>query len=82
MEEMLTPKEIAKILHLSYETTLAFVKHSGIDYLKVGNQYRVEASKLRAFVMASGQQNVNLNGVNIYSTFNHQPKKKLNKRGV
>lgn len=82
MEGMLTPKEIAKVLHVSYETALAFVKYSGIDYIKLGGQYRVEISKFRKFVMASGKQDVNLDEISIYSTLNYQPKMKLKKRGV
>lgn len=34
--KMLTPREVAEILKISYDTALAFVKYSGVDYLKVG----------------------------------------------
>ena len=50
MPEMLTPREVADVLKISYESALAFIKYSGIDFLKIGNQYRVSADKLRAFL--------------------------------
>ena len=52
--EMLTPKEVAQIMKVSYETALAFIKYSGIHYIKVGNQYRVSAEKLKAFLNRKG----------------------------
>jgi excisionase family DNA binding protein len=52
---MLTPKEVAAILKISYESALAFIKYSGIDYIRVGNQYRVSAEKLKAFLNKKGQ---------------------------
>lgn len=42
----LTITEISKLLKVSYETALNFVKHSNIDYVKIGRQYRVEEGKL------------------------------------
>lgn len=55
LPEMLTPKEVAAILKISYESALAFIKYSGIDYIRVGNQYRVSAEKLKAFLNKKGQ---------------------------
>lgn len=62
MPEMLTPKEVAKILKISYESALGFIKYSGIDYIKVGNQYRVSAEKLKAFLNKKGQVATDLMG--------------------
>ena len=62
MPEMLTPKEVADILKISYEATLAFIKYSGIDYHKIGNQYRVSAEKLRVFLNKNGPTHVDLTG--------------------
>lgn len=62
MPEMLTPKEVAKILKISYESALAFIKYSGIDYVKIGNQYRVSAEKLKAFLNRKGQTVTDLMG--------------------
>ena len=53
--EMLTPKEVAQIMKVSYETALAFIRYSGIDYIKIGRQYRVSAEKLKAFLNKKGQ---------------------------
>ena len=61
MPEMLTPKEVAEILKISYEAALAFIKYSGIDYHKIGNQYRVSADKLQAFLNKKGPTYTNLN---------------------
>ena len=59
---MLTPKEVAKILKISYESALGFIKFSGIDYIKVGNQYRVSAEKLKVFLNRKGQNVTDLMG--------------------
>lgn len=50
----LTAKEIAKILRISYHAALDFIRHSGIDYIKIGSQYRVSEDKFYAFVAAKG----------------------------
>lgn len=62
MPEMLTPREVAEILKIGYEAALAFIKYSGIDYHRIGNQYRVSAEKLRAFLNMKGPTHVDLNG--------------------
>ena len=61
MSKLLTPKEVAEILQVSYDSALAFVKYSGVDYLQVGRQYRVSEDKLRAFLSKKGQVTVDLN---------------------
>ena len=62
LPEMLTPKEVAAILKISYESALAFIKYSGIDYIRIGNQYRVSAEKLKAFLNKKGQAVTDLMG--------------------
>lgn len=62
MPEMLTPREIAEILKISYEAALAFIKYSGIDYHRIGNQYRVSAEKLGAFLNKKGPTHTDLTG--------------------
>lgn len=42
----LTITEIAEMLKISYDKALEFVKRSGIEYVKIGRQYRVLESKL------------------------------------
>ena len=61
MTKMLTPHEVAAILQMSYDSALAFVKYSGIDYIKVGRQYRVSEDKLIAFLTKKGRTIVDLN---------------------
>ena len=60
LPEMLTPKEVAETLKISYEAALAFIKYSGIDYVKVGRQYRVSEEKLKAFLMRKGRTLVDI----------------------
>ncbi len=55
MNNLLTPNDVAEILGVSYETALAFIKYSGIDYFRIGRQYRVSESKLKAFLEKKGQ---------------------------
>lgn len=62
MPEMLTPKEVAKILQISYESALGFIKYSGLDYIKIGNQYRVSRDKLEAFLNRKGHIHADLEG--------------------
>ena len=60
MTKLLTPHEVAAILQVSYDSALAFIKHSGVDYVKVGRQYRVAEDKLTAFLMKKGRTIVDL----------------------
>lgn len=52
----LTANEIAKTLNISYHKALEFIRFSGVDYIKIGNQYRVAEDKFNAFVMAKGNK--------------------------
>ena len=60
MSKMLTPHEIAGILQVSYPTALEFIKHSGIDYIKIGNQYRISEGKFYKFINRKGSTTVYL----------------------
>lgn len=62
MPELLTPREVAEVLKISYESALAFIKYSGIDFIKIGNQYRVSADKLQAFLSKKGSTHTDLTG--------------------
>ncbi|MBR5157289.1 MAG: helix-turn-helix domain-containing protein [Clostridia bacterium] len=55
---LLTPQEIADILKISYDKALDFIKYSGIPYIQIGRQYRIEESKLTAFLQKN--QYINL----------------------
>ena len=46
----LTAKDIAEILKISYEKALGLIKHSGIPYIKVGRQYRVNEKDFQDFL--------------------------------
>lgn len=63
MPTMLSPRDIAEILNVSYETALAFVRYSGIEYVQIGRQYRVAANKLEAFLLRKGNTIVDISGV-------------------
>lgn len=60
MPRMLRVREVAEILGVSYETALAFIKYSTIDYIKVGRSYRVAEDKLTKFLLQEGQVLVEL----------------------
>ena len=53
---LLTAADISKILKISYHNALDFIKYSGIDYIKIGNQYRVSEDKFRAFLAQKGKK--------------------------
>lgn len=48
--KMLTSTEVAKILKVSYDTALNFIKYSGVAYTKIGRQYRVNEKALEAII--------------------------------
>lgn len=50
MATWLTPDDVAKILQISYEKALDFIKYSGIKFTKIGRQYRVSEASLNAFL--------------------------------
>ena len=58
--KMLTPNEVAQVLQISYESALAFIKYSGIDYIRVGRQYRVSEEKLTAYLTKRGRIHVDI----------------------
>ena len=58
--KMLTPAEVADILKISYETALAFIKYSGVDYVRIGRQYRVSEEKLTAYLSKRGRIHVDI----------------------
>lgn len=62
MPVMLTPHDVAEIMKISYETALDFIKYSGIDYIKIGRQYRISRDKLTAFLQKRGHTIIDLDG--------------------
>ena len=58
MTMWLTPSDVAKILKISYEKALDFIKHSGIKHVKIGRQYRVTEASLASFL--SRNSNIDL----------------------
>lgn len=60
INSLLTPNDIAEILGVSYETALAFIKYSGVDYVRIGRQYRVSENKLKAFLEKKGNVVINI----------------------
>ncbi len=49
-DEYLTPQELAKLLKISYHNALLFIRESGIPYLKLGRQYRVNRNQLDTYL--------------------------------
>ena len=64
--KMLTPYDIAELLQVSYETALEFIKNSGIQYVKVGRQFRVSEKTFNAFMSPAQPKTVKLTQRNIY----------------
>lgn len=60
MPVMLTPHDVAEIMKVSYETALDFIKFSGIDYIKIGRQYRISRDKLTVFLQKKGHTIIDL----------------------
>lgn len=49
-DEYLTPHEIAELLKISYNNALGFIRNSGVPYLKLGRQYRVNRYQLEVYL--------------------------------
>lgn len=52
---LLNPHEVADVLGISYEKALQFIRYSGMDYIKIGRQYRVDKDKLAEFMGKKGR---------------------------
>lgn len=50
ISQMLTPRELADRLKISYEKALAIIRYSGLKYTKIGRQYRVSEEELASFL--------------------------------
>lgn len=50
MKTFYTPKDISDILDISYQNALEFIKYSGIVYLKIGRQYRVNIDIFNEYI--------------------------------
>ena len=46
------PSDIAEMLRVSYDTALAWIKTSGVEYFMVGKQYRVTKSSFEKMFAA------------------------------
>ena len=72
--KMLTPYDIAELLQVSYDTALEFIKNSGIQYIKVGKQYRVSEKVFHTFISPTQPKTVKLTQRNIYNNVNDSKK--------
>jgi len=61
--EVLTAHDIADVLHLSYQTALAFIKNSGVRFFKIGKSYRVLASDFFEFLETTEHTEIDLLGI-------------------
>ena len=50
ISQMLTPREVADRLKISYEKALEIIRFSGLKYSKIGRQYRVSEEELTSFL--------------------------------
>ena len=65
-DRYLTVTDIAEMLKISYDTALDYVKHSGVEHVQIGRQYRVLESKLNEFLYPSQKAPRKLNQRPIY----------------
>ena len=54
--ELLTPREVAEILKISYEQTLHLIRCGKLQAIKIGRQYRITENDLTAFICSGGTQ--------------------------
>ena len=57
---LLTPQEVSELLKISYENALKLIKHSGVKYVKIGRQYRVDKDTLITFLHKQGSYGIRL----------------------
>lgn len=50
ISQMLTPREVADRLKISYEKALEIIRFSGLKYTRIGRQYRVSEEELTSFL--------------------------------
>ncbi len=48
--DLLTPKEVAEILKISYETVLSIIKSGDLKAVKIGKCYRINSLDLMAYL--------------------------------
>lgn len=48
--QMLTPRDVAERLKISYEQSLRLMRHPNLKSIKIGRQYRVSERALEAFL--------------------------------
>lgn len=52
--DLLTPREVADILKVSYENVLHLIRYGDLKATKIGRQYRVKSTDLTAFINQGG----------------------------
>ena len=62
----LTVQEVAEMLKISYDKALDFIKYSGVEYVQIGRQYRVQESRLQAFLYPPKQVKQTLIRLTVY----------------
>ena len=65
-EEYLTVYDVARILKVSYDKALELIKYSGMEYVKIGRQYRVSTQKLNDYLYPPKAQKKTLRKRPIY----------------
>lgn len=65
-EEYLTVYDVARILKVSYDKALELIKYSGMEYVKIGRQYRVSPQKLNDYLYPQKTQKKTLRKRPIY----------------
>ena len=65
-DKFLTAHDIAEMLNVSYDKALEFIKCSGVEYVKIGRQYRVSESKFNDFLYPKKKPKITFKSRPIY----------------
>lgn len=50
VHQVLTPKEIAKLLNIGYSKTLNLIKYGNLPYIRIGKTYRISRRVFEAWL--------------------------------
>ncbi len=65
-DKYLTANDISKMLKISYDKALEFIKYSGVEYVNIGRQYRVSEGKFNDFLYPKKQPKLTFKSRPIY----------------
>lgn len=60
--DVLDARMIAGILRIGYTKALNLIQYGGMDFLKIGNTYRVTKKSFTKWLETDGKRNITING--------------------